>query len=284
VDQIIRLREGEANILGGIQDKQDQQSWSGIPGLGTIPILKYIFGSKDHTIQDDEIVFVVVPHIVRSQELAPVNLRTIDTGVGQAIELRRISAEPAAPVAAPAQTPTSQPGMGPGMGSGSNPPSTPTGPPPAAFIPVQPAVGTLPGQSAEAAAPAALAQMRAAADSSGDLAARPALPSSPANPLGGGNVAFAINPPPSVAAASTFKVPVTLNGGVDIASVPLQIQYDPAALSLVNIDSGEFLGKDGQAVALVHRDDGPGSITVNASRPPGAPGVSGSGVVCVLSF
>ncbi len=44
------------------------------------------------------------------------------------------------------------------------------------------------------------------------------------------------------------------------------------------------LGRDGQAVALVHRDDGPGAITINASRPPGAAGVSGSGVVCVLSF
>jgi Flp pilus assembly secretin CpaC len=48
--------------------------------LSAIPILKYIFGSKDHTIQDDDIVFVVVPHIVRSQELDQANLRVIDTG------------------------------------------------------------------------------------------------------------------------------------------------------------------------------------------------------------
>ena len=91
VDQVIRLREGEASILGGIQDKQDQVSWTGIPGLSSIPILKYLFGSKDHTITDDEIVFLVVPHIVRSQELDPANLRTIDTGAGQSIELRHIS-------------------------------------------------------------------------------------------------------------------------------------------------------------------------------------------------
>ena len=51
VDQVIRLREGEASILGGIQDKQDQTSWTGIPGLSSIPILKYLFGSKDHTSQ-----------------------------------------------------------------------------------------------------------------------------------------------------------------------------------------------------------------------------------------
>jgi general secretion pathway protein D len=93
------------------------------------------------------------------------------------------------------------------------------------------------------------------------------------------------SPPGSpVAAGSTFQVPVVLTGGKDIASVPLQVQYDPAALSLVNVTSGDLLGRDNQAVALVHRDDGPGSITINAARPPGVTGVNGAGVVCVLSF
>jgi general secretion pathway protein D len=77
---------------------------------------------------------------------------------------------------------------------------------------------------------------------------------------------------------------VVLTGGRDVASVPLQIQYDPAKLSLVNVTSGDLLGRDNQAVGLVHRDDGPGSITINAARPPGIAGISGAGVVCVLSF
>ena len=87
-----------------------------------------------------------------------------------------------------------------------------------------------------------------------------------------------------MAAGSTFQVPVVVSGASDIASVPLQIQYDPSKLSLVNVDGGDLLSRDEQAVALVHRDDGPGNITINVSRPPGAPGVSGAGVVCVLSF
>jgi len=87
-----------------------------------------------------------------------------------------------------------------------------------------------------------------------------------------------------VASGATFQLPVVLSGGADIASVPLRIQYDPEKLTLVNVDNGQFLGQDGQPVALVHRDDPPGAITVVASRPPGAVGVSGSGVVCILSF
>jgi general secretion pathway protein D len=62
------------------------------------------------------------------------------------------------------------------------------------------------------------------------------------------------------------------------------IEYDSAMLSLVNVTSGDFLSRDNQAVALVHRDDGVGNITINAARPPGVAGVNGAGVVCVLSF
>ena len=70
-EEVVRLREGEANILSGILNQQDQVSWSGIPGLSSIPILKYLFGAKDHTMTDDEVVFLMVPHIVRSQDLHP---------------------------------------------------------------------------------------------------------------------------------------------------------------------------------------------------------------------
>ena len=260
-EQVIRLREGEANILGGIQDKQEQVNYSGIPGLGSIPILKYLFGSKDHTIHDDEIVFLLVPHIVRTQELEPVNLRSIDTGTGQSIELRHVPSE----------------------GSGSNPSSNPA----PAVPPVRPAaqstVTAVPGQSAQAAAPAALAQLRTAAETNGNVMA--AKPASPASAPSVGKVSLVLTPLEGpVATGSTFKVPIVLNNGTDIASVPVQIQYDPARLSLINVDMGDFLSRDGQAVALVHRDDGPGTITLNVSRPPGVTGVSGTGVVGVLSF
>ena len=91
-------------------------------------------------------------------------------------------------------------------------------------------------------------------------------------------------PPGAVAAGAIFKVPVVLSGGADVASVPLKLQYDPSKLELLNVDQGDLLGRDGQAVSLVHRDDGPGDLTINASRPPSAAGVNGSGTVCVLSF
>jgi general secretion pathway protein D len=265
VDQVIRLREGEASILGGIQNNQEQQTWSGIPGLSSIPILKYVFGSKDHTIQDDEIVFAVVPHIVRSQELDQANLRAIDTGSGQNIDLR-IAGE---------QSTAKNPALS----------SAPVGRPDAFQ---NPQFGSVPAQSAEAAAPALMAQMSAAAQNNQKPAPAPQPLVSPqvTAPLPAAAAAgFSLTPPAGpLATGATFQVPVVLNGATDIASVPIQLVYDPAKLSLINVAAGDLLSRDGQAVALIHRDDGPGNVTVVAARPPGAAGISGSGTVCVLTF
>jgi general secretion pathway protein D len=277
VDQVIRLREGEASILGGINEKQDQVSWSGIPGLSSIPILRYLFGSKDHTITDTDLVFVVVPHIVRSQMLDRDNLRTIDTGAGNTIELRHIAMPlPDGVKAAPDGTNASPDGVRPAPGVQTPGPGVRPPPQPRSTI------GVVPGQSAMAAAPAAMAQMNASAEANGQTAAKAAT-APPLPGVSGVNVMFS---PPSnpVAAGSTFQVPVILNGGKDIAEVPLQVQYDPTKLSLVNVTGGDLLGRDNQAVSVVHRDDGSGTINIDTARPPGVAGVSGSGVVCVLSF
>jgi general secretion pathway protein D len=88
--------------------------------------------------------------------------------------------------------------------------------------------------------------------------------------------------PPKV--GGTFQVAVNLSGGKDIFSVPMQLHYDNSKLALINVDTGDFLGHDGQSIALVHRDDGVGNVVISASRPPGVAGVSGTGTVCVLTF
>jgi general secretion pathway protein D len=68
-------------------------------------------------------------------------------------------------------------------------------------------------------------------------------------------------------------------------SVPIQVTYDPKMLQLLNVSNGPFLSRDGQPVALVHRDDpGTGTLQITATRPPGATGVSGQGVVFTLTF
>jgi general secretion pathway protein D len=53
-----------------------------------IPLLKYLFGqeNKEHT--QNEIVFAITPHIVRSEEVTDENVKLIDIGSGSNIGLR----------------------------------------------------------------------------------------------------------------------------------------------------------------------------------------------------
>ena len=76
-----------------------------------------------------------------------------------------------------------------------------------------------------------------------------------------------------------------LNGAQNVSSVPVQVTFDPKMLQLVNVSNGDLLSKDGQPVALVHREDtSAGTIQMTASRPPSTPGVSGNGSVFTLTF
>ena len=101
-----------------------------------------------------------------------------------------------------------------------------------------------------------------------------------------GPAAFSFDPGNvSQAKGSTFAVNVILSGAQNAYSVPLQISYDPKMLQVVNVSNGGFLSQDGQAVALVHRDDeSTGTLQITATRPPGANGISGQGTVLTLTL
>ena len=269
IEQVIQLKEGEPSILAGILTKQNNNGVSGTPGLGEIPFFKYFFSSQSKEVQQDEIVFLLIPHIVRESVLTRMNTRAIDTGTGQAIELRReaVSEEAGADLANPGLTPpkptttaaNAAAAMVNQLGQAALPPTPPA---PGATPPAQPPT---PGQPA--------------AQPAGQPGAQPA-----AQP-GGPPISLSVVPPTSnQTVGSTFQIAVMLGNGRDVYSVPLQLQFNPAVLQLVNVDAGDFLSRDGQAVAIVQREVGNGLVTVSTSRPPNATGITGQGSICTLTF
>ncbi len=88
-NQVIQLKEGEPSILAGIITKQDNKSVSGTPGLGELPFIKYFFSSQNKEVQENEIVFLLIPHIVRESVPTRLNTRAIDTGTLQDISVRQ---------------------------------------------------------------------------------------------------------------------------------------------------------------------------------------------------
>src|SRR6266513_1334354 len=110
IEHEIRLKEGEVNLLGGMLEDSTTKSLSGIPGLSQIPLLRYLFGQTNTEHRENEIVFALIPHIVRGQELSELNQKALQVGTASAIELRRVN-RPATAAPAPGQTtaPASQP-------------------------------------------------------------------------------------------------------------------------------------------------------------------------------
>src|SRR5438874_4845340 len=96
IEHEIRLKDGEVNLLGGILEDQQTKSLSGIPGLASIPILKYLFSQTNTEHRENEIVFALVPHIVRGPEPSRSNLDMLDVGTANALELRRSGSRPVA--------------------------------------------------------------------------------------------------------------------------------------------------------------------------------------------
>jgi general secretion pathway protein D len=113
------------------------------------------------------------------------------------------------------------------------------------------------------------------------------IPVQPAAPNSSGGPASFLFDPPTVQATKggTFAVNLLISGAQNVYSVPVQLNYDPKMLQLINVSNGGFLSQDGQAVALVHREDETvGQSQITATRPPGAGGVSGQGAVVTMTF
>src|SRR5271155_3436662 len=139
----------------------------------------------------------------------------------------------------------------------------------------------------QVAAPTAAPAAQPQAPGSQSPAGQPVNPTSnqAANPAAGGTN-FMFDPEQVTAVkGNTFVVNLMISGAQNVYSVPVQMNYDPAKLQLVNVSNGGFLSQDGQAVALVHREDETtGTLQITASRPPGAGGVSGQGAVVTITF
>ncbi len=254
IEQEIRLKEGEANIMGGILEETDTKNLQGIPGLAQIPFFRYLFSNEQKNRIDNELVFMLVPHIVRAQEISASNTKPIDVGTANVIQLHRPSILPETTQV------INSPGVSAHGGVQSNAPTQ--------GMPQAQQPGGQPG------VPQPQSQSQSQSQDQSPAGA----------PQGSAIVSF---DPANLnqAIGSTFTVNVSVAGAQNVNSIPLQITYNPSVLQLLNVSNGPLLEQDGQPVALVHRDDAlAGILQLTASRPPGAAGVSGTGSVFTLTF
>lgn len=73
---VLRLKDGETQILMGLIRDEDRQSASRVPGIGELPILSHLFGSHQAEKQKTEILLAITPRLVR-------NVRRIEAQVAE---------------------------------------------------------------------------------------------------------------------------------------------------------------------------------------------------------
>lgn len=65
ITHVIRLKEGEVSLLGGLIQSQTTNSVSGLPGLADIPLLRYLFSTTTAETTDQEVLIMLDPHVIR---------------------------------------------------------------------------------------------------------------------------------------------------------------------------------------------------------------------------
>jgi general secretion pathway protein D len=93
-EQVVRLKDGEVNILAGLVQKELTHTVSGTPGLGEVPGVKYLFSTQQNEAVNDEIIFMLVPHVVRAVDVTAGAAREIETGGADSVLIDRISPAP----------------------------------------------------------------------------------------------------------------------------------------------------------------------------------------------
>jgi general secretion pathway protein D len=80
IKTVIRLREGETNMLAGLIRDDERTTLAGIPGLSDIPVIGKLFAHNTKTVDQTDIILTLTPHIIRVLDLTEADLRPFRVG------------------------------------------------------------------------------------------------------------------------------------------------------------------------------------------------------------
>jgi len=77
---VLRLKDGENQVLAGLINDEDRRTLSKLPGLGDLPLLGRLFGSQLDDKLKSEIVLSITPRLVRPTAVRAAELKEFDSG------------------------------------------------------------------------------------------------------------------------------------------------------------------------------------------------------------
>jgi general secretion pathway protein D len=310
----LRLREGESNLLAGLIQQNERRAITGLPGLVHVPVFRQLFSGNRIESDDNDIVMLITPHIVRTHELTAEDLAPIFIGTQTNINL---GGPPPliVPSPVPEQAPettidpgpgvTQQPGTRQGVPVGPEAGATPGGVPQPSRpgippgTPAAPTPGALPQQPPPAVTPAPVppvppvppepVPVEPAAPPTVPPRDRPAAPPTPEAPA---------PPPPSAAqiilttpgtefrvSGGPYTVPISINNVSRASATTVTLTFNPTVVRARNVQEGSFMRQGGVGTSFTPRiDAAAGRVDVVITRQNDATGGSGSGLLAAVLF
>jgi general secretion pathway protein D len=295
----LRLRDGESNMLAGLLQETSSNNVRGFPGAIHLPFFKQLLSSNNNSSEQTEIVMLLTPHIVRTQELTETDLRPIYIGSQQNLGVGGpppLIAQP--PLEPPQAAPPAQPGPGQTV-PGTTAPASMRGPggttlaPPPGSTPVPGTVLIPPPPSLTPETPPAPTPTDPSA------AVQPAAPAPPAQPAPGTQVPP--EPPitsPGVGAAQVvisptgtsfrvgggpYVVPLTIADASRISTVTLTLIFDNTKLRVRTVQEGSFMRAGGVSVTFNQQVNG-NRVDITLARAADSTGASGTGLLAAILF
>jgi general secretion pathway protein D len=108
INTVIRLKDGETNMLAGLIRDEERTSLAGMPGLSDIPVIGRLFSYNKKETQETDIVLTLTPRIVRVLNLTAEDLQAIRVGRDGGAPVTDIV--PPLPIPLPLPTPPKPPG------------------------------------------------------------------------------------------------------------------------------------------------------------------------------
>jgi len=252
VTGVLRLRDGETGLIGGLLQGREASNFSGIIGMNSLPIVGKLFGARTKQQDESEVLISITPRIVRAPKVTEEDMVALRVGTQEVPKVDGarpglFGPEPEAPAAAPGAKAAPPPARSaaPATGGGTAPAAPAAGPDAAGGLPIP----TGPGGPAVAAD------------------ARPTT------------VVFS---PPEVAlrVGEAGALALVLVGAKDVQSVELTLTWDPALVEVTDVAAGSLLTLDGSPVSAERALES-GRARVRLSR---AAGASGSGAVVAVTL
>lgn len=223
---VLRLKDGENQVLAGLINDEDRRSANKVPGLGDIPLVGRLFGSTAGNNEKTEIVLSITPHLIRNIQRPEAALSEFRAGTDSSLR-NRPDTGGSVPVAAPS-TPNPQPQPPAG-----NPGSYPAG------------AGATGATNTQIAGGGTTNNAVVAAVNSAQL-----LWQGPAQSKVG----------------EVFTLQLTMQSDQPVTSLPLAIGFDNHVLQVVGVTEGDFLKQGGAQTSFTSRVDPNGQVLISGTR------------------